>query len=248
MFVQDQEQVERVQKEARLWKKIGSHPNIVEYIDSQLVQRFDPNRGTDVTEMLIVCSLCQGGFTLIDMIEQCGGQIPEHVVLTIMGDISQGVAHMHQMGISHRDLKVENILLSDQRFKVADFGSAESQENFLYWDKLEGMEAKARQIHVFRQYEGFEKNTTLMYRPPEMMDQYQRKDIDFRADIWMLGCILYTLCFATHPFQEMQTLAIINGHYNMPEDDTRISANTKKLIQALLQTNPQLRPTIEQMN
>lgn len=95
MFVQDQEAVERVQKEAELWKKIGSHPNIVEYIDSQLVQRFDPKRGTDVTEMLIVCSLCQGGFTLIDMIEQCNGEIPEHVVLTIMGDICRGVAHMH---------------------------------------------------------------------------------------------------------------------------------------------------------
>lgn len=109
------------------------------------------------------------------------------------------------------------------------------------------MEAKARQIHVFRQFETFEKNTTLLYRPPEMMDQYQRKDIDFKADIWMLGCILYTLCFARHPFQEAQTLAIINGQYKLPEEEERISANMKKLIQALLQTNPDVRPTIEQV-
>lgn len=100
--------------------------------------------------MLIVCSLCRGGFTLIDMIEQCKGEIPEHVVLTIMDDICNGVAHMHSLGIAHRDLKVENILLSEHKFKVADFGSAEVSDNFLYWNKLEGMEAKARQLLVFR--------------------------------------------------------------------------------------------------
>ena len=61
-----------------------------------------------------------------------------------MADICKGVGHMHHLGISHRDLKVENILLSDHKFKVADFGSAEVEENFLYWNKLESMEAKAK--------------------------------------------------------------------------------------------------------
>ena len=51
---------------------------------------------------------------------------------------------MHKMGISHRDLKVENILLNDQKFQVADFGSAESCDNFIYWDKLQDMDHKAR--------------------------------------------------------------------------------------------------------
>ena len=64
------------------------------------------------------------------------------MVLTIMGDICHGVAHMHRMGIAHRDLKVENVLLSEHKFKVADFGSSEVSENFLYWNKLEGMETK----------------------------------------------------------------------------------------------------------
>jgi AP2-associated kinase len=55
---------------------------------------------------------------------------------------------------------------------------------------------------VFKLFEGFEKNTTLMYRPPEMLDQYSKFDIDFKADIWMIGCILYTLCYAKHPFMD----------------------------------------------
>ena len=35
----------------------------------------------------------------------------------------------------------------------------------------------------------------------------------------MLGCILYTMCFAKHPFFEAQKLAIINAHYFIPEED-----------------------------
>ena len=44
--------------------------------------------------------------------------------------------------------------------------------------------------------ESFEKYTTLMYRPPEMMDQYLGYQVDLKVDLWMLGCILYTLCYA----------------------------------------------------
>jgi AP2-associated kinase len=51
-------------------------------------------------------------------------------------------------------------------------------------------------------FEEFEKYTTLMYRPPEMIDKYKRFNVSQQADIWMLGCVLYTLCFCQHPFQE----------------------------------------------
>lgn len=41
-----------------------------------------------------------------------------------MFDIVQGLKHMHEKGIAHRDIKVENILLQLGKFKIADFGSA----------------------------------------------------------------------------------------------------------------------------
>lgn len=53
-----------------------------------------------------------------------------------MKDVCTGVQHMHSMGIAHRDLKLENILLADNKFKVADFGSSEEEQNFLIWSKL----------------------------------------------------------------------------------------------------------------
>ena len=79
------------------------------------------------------------------------------------------------------------------------------------------MEQPLKNKFIYQQYEIFDKNTTLMYRPPEMHDRYLKYDVDFKADMWMLGCILFVLCFAKHPFQEAQTLAIINGQYFMPK-------------------------------
>lgn len=85
----------------------------MEYIDSQVNQKYDVNTGVQIFEMLILCELCEGGFTLINMIEYCKKKVPEHVVLSIMKDICHGVQFMHYKGMAHRDLKVENILLKN---------------------------------------------------------------------------------------------------------------------------------------
>lgn len=50
-----------------------------------------------------------------------------------------------------------------------------------------------------------------MYRPPEMLDSYQGYNVGLKVDIWMLGCVLYALCFNYHPFQDSQSLAILNA-------------------------------------
>lgn len=49
-------------------------------------------------------------------------------------------------------------------------------------------------------FEEFEKYTTMMYRPPEMIDKYAKLSVDTQADVWMLGCVAFTLCFFYHPF------------------------------------------------
>jgi AP2-associated kinase len=48
-----------------------------------------------------------------------------------------------------------------------------------------------------------------MYRPPEMSDIYQRFEVSTKVDIWMLGCVLYTMMFYVHPFQDASKLAIV---------------------------------------
>ena len=80
-----------------------------------------------------------------------------------------------------------------------------------------------------------------------MHDRYLKYDVDFKVDIWMLGCILYVLCFTKHPFQDAQTLAILNGSFEFPQDQGHISEESKSLIKVMLRVNPAERPTIDQV-
>ncbi len=87
-----------------------------------------------------------------------------------------------------------------------------------------------------------------MYRPPEMIDQYLKYPVSVKSDIWMLGCILYTLCFAKHPFFEAQKLAIINAHYYIPEEDfDRITTKMRDFIRVMLTPDPRKRPDINKL-
>ena len=94
-----------VNQEVEVWKKLGKHPNIVRFKSAASVKNQD-----GVNEMLILNELCEGG-TLIKLLEQNKQSLSESQILSIMKDIVAGVKHMHTMGIAHRDLKVENVLL-----------------------------------------------------------------------------------------------------------------------------------------
>ena len=52
-------------------------------------------------------------------------------------------------------------------------------------------------------------NTTPMYRAPEMLDTWNNYPINYQADIWALGCILYYLCYLKHPFEDSAKLRYV---------------------------------------
>ena len=74
----------------------------------------------------------------------------------------------------------------------------------------------------------FDRYTSLAYRAPEMVDLYKNLEISTKADVWALGCLLYTLCFLKLPFKD-SLLAIQSGEYSVP-DDSIYSENLRKLI------------------
>lgn len=85
----------------------------------------------------------------------------------------------------------------------------------------------------------------VLFRPPEMCDQYSKHKVNEKVDIWALGCILYTLIYKRHPFQDSQKLTIINAHYYCPE--VNYSEKMIDLIRVMLSPNPEKRPEIKKI-
>lgn len=141
---------------------------------------------------MILSDLCTGG-TLFDLLMKYDGKMTEQQIIHIMKDVCAGLSHMHSKGISHRDIKVENILLDQgtKSFRLCDFGSAsKSVADF-----------QSMGVHqIDETFEEFERFTTMMYRPPEMIDKYLKLKVDTQADVWMVGCVLFSMAFGFHPF------------------------------------------------
>ena len=85
-----------------------------------------------------------------------------------------------------------------------------------------------------------------MYRAPEMLDTWSNYSVDTKADIWACGCLLFVLCFHHHPFEDSAKLAIVNGNYRIPPNDTKYTM-FHDLIRQMLTVDPSLRPDSNQV-
>lgn len=163
---------------------------------------------------------CAGGGIIDMMNARLRDRLREDEVLKIFGDVCSGLAVMHHLDppLMHRDLKVENILLAPPppnaphqgpTYKLCDFGSAAP---------VLSRRAPSSLAEIQRLEMDLNRHTTLQYRAPEMVDVYQRRVIDEKADIWALGILLYKLCYYTTPFEENGggPLAILNVQYRIP--------------------------------
>lgn len=116
-------------------------------------------------------------------------------VLQLIHQIMSGVAAMHEANYSHRDIKLENVLLDSTGSPVLmDFGSV---------GRLE--ERVSTRQDVLNLIENASQHTTLAYRPPELLDGGIRsgdEPVDFvKVDVWSLGCTLFAMCFGASPFE-----------------------------------------------
>ncbi len=85
-----------------------------------------------------------------------------------------------------------------------------------------------------------------MYRPPEMCDPYLNMKVNTKADMWMLGCVIYTLMFFKHPFVDSSKLGIINASYFWPVDSV-FSEKLENFTRNLLTPFPDQRPSAEEI-
>jgi TolB-like protein/Tfp pilus assembly protein PilF/predicted Ser/Thr protein kinase len=130
---------------------------------------------------------CVEGKTLSRLIPP-GEGLPLEQALGYATQIADGLAHAHDRGVVHRDLKSANVVIaSDGRVKILDFGVARRADEGRCLDDTQTMTASA---------EGAMAGTPL-YMAPEVL---RGEAADVRSDIWAFGVTLYEMAAGERPF------------------------------------------------
>lgn len=199
--------------------KMSQHPNIVGLID--LFENSD--------YYYIVLEYMQGK-DLFDYIQYRSFKINEHRVKQLAYQIGIALKFLHNYGIVHRDLKLENVMMSDNGEtavpKLVDFGLA----------KMIGPNEKAD-----------EPFGTLGYVAPEVL---KKEPYSFSCDLWSYGCIIYALLSGSLPFDhESQKETIKMTLESRLEFDLacwdKVSETCKDLLTRLLIKDPKKRITLD---
>uniref|UniRef100_A0A8C2H6M9 Auxilin n=1 Tax=Cyprinus carpio TaxID=7962 RepID=A0A8C2H6M9_CYPCA len=235
----EEEKNKAIIQEVCFMKKLSGHPNTVQFCSAASISKEESDTGQ--AEFLILTELCRG--QLVDFVKKVEqkGPMSCDTVLKIFYQSCRAVQHMHKQSppVIHRDLKIENLLISHQgTIKLCDFGSATTVAHYPDYS----WSAHKRSMVE----DEITRNTTPAYRTPEMIDLYSNYPINEKQDIWALGCILYLLCFKQHPFEEGAKLQIVNGKYNIPQNDTKYTV-FHQLIRSMLKINPDERLTISEL-
>ncbi len=179
-LVNNADMIRRFEQEARLMSRLD-HPHCVSVIDFGVSG-----------EPFIVMEFVTGT-TLRKLIDD--GPVPPARALAIVKQILAGLAHAHEKGIIHRDMKPANVMLAQHtgtgdHARILDFGLAK------VWDA--------------------ESSTSSVLGTPSYMspEQASGKKVDGRTDLYATGVILFELLTGEKPFQADQALVVLAMHMN----------------------------------
>ncbi|CAD8092817.1 unnamed protein product [Paramecium sonneborni] len=156
-----------------------NHPQLMRLIEiyedeMNIYQVFDPYMGGDLRQHLRETQLAQ----------EVGGQVEEKVLADMMYGLIGAIAHMHQRGVFHRDIKLENLFVPENKRLPFVLLS-----NFCYSEsfKLNGQNQGS-----------YKKCGTPGYVAPEI---FRSRNYDQKIDVFSLGIVYYILVFGKMPFE-----------------------------------------------
>ena len=142
------------------------------------------------------------------------GKLPLRRTLRILGQVASALDAAHARGLVHRDVKPANILVGPgDRAYLSDFGVVK--------------ELAAAGTTRTGSFVG-----TIEYSAPE---QIEGKEVDARADVYALACVLYECVVGTPPFHRSSDVAVLNAH---------LHASPPKLSKAAPDLPPALEPLL----
>src|SRR4051812_23299849 len=201
--------LDRFKQEIRLARRI-THPNILRTHD------LGEAAGLRYLSMEFV-----KGLTLKQLVE-AGEILPTPVGLRIAKQICAGLAAAHEVGVIHRDIKPQNIIIeATGGLKIMDFGIARLKEE-------RGMTAEGTVVG------------TPDYMSPE---QARGQVLDFRSDIYSTGVVLYEVFTGTLPFDGDSPLAVVLKHIQEPPPspqarNPRIDPKISQIVLKCMQKDP----------
>jgi serine/threonine protein kinase len=210
---------ERVRAEAQACSA-ARHPNIVEVFDAGELEDGRPYVAMEFLE----------GRRLLDLFE-ADGPLPIKRACRILADVAKALGAAHKVGIVHRDLKAENVMLVDkdgvEQIKVLDFGIAAAVYR-------EGGRVTLPGIGI----------GTPEYMAPE---QVYGADPTPRFDIYALGVLMYEALTGTLPFSGDQPSAILQRKATTPAPSIAsrredLPSALVKLVDECLALEPEHRP------
>ncbi|MBU6365513.1 MAG: protein kinase [Gemmatimonadetes bacterium] len=131
------------------------------------------------------------------------GRLPVDEAVAIARGIAAALEHAHRQGVVHRDVKPENVLLSDGIPIVADFGIARA------------LEAAGTTMATVA---GVALGTPAYMSPEQAMGE---RDLDRRSDVYALGCVTFEMLTGVPPFEGPNAQALIGRHLSAPVPSAR---------------------------
>ncbi|KAI8906443.1 kinase-like domain-containing protein [Gorgonomyces haynaldii] len=201
-------------REIETWRQLR-HPNVAHLYDVLCTE----------TKIYMVTEYCPGG-EVFEYISKNGKMGESELSRGICRQIVEAVGHCHDKGLTHRDLKLENIVFtSEQEVKLIDFGFTTSFEQSPLLETYCGSSA---------------------YASPEIISG--KKYSGRETDCWSLGVIIYTIVVGVLPFDDDNDSVIhkkiLDVDFAIPQENSLVFQD---LINNLLVFEPSKRLTIPQI-
>lgn len=199
-------------KDPAHWKRVHSEIKIMESVSHPRIARM--YEAVETPKRMHLIMECLDGGNLCSYVKQ-KRRLSEDESKKIFFQILQAIEHLHVQGVSHRDVKLENVLFSYndvKDVKLIDFGFSTFCQ-------------PGKRLKVFC--------GTPSYMAPEIV---KRTEYEGRpVDIWSLGILLYALLCGCFPFRAKSYpdlyRKIARGTFNMPEE---LSVQARDLLRQLL--------------
>jgi calcium-dependent protein kinase len=150
------------------------HPNILKVYEAYLYKG----------HYCIITELCEGG-TLTAHIRE-GRRVTERVIRVVFRKLMGALAYLHELGIAHRDIKLDNILLVHR-----ESGAGGS------WD-IRLIDFGLARVLTARRMRDRERVGTYTHVAPEVL----RGVYSTKCDLWSAGIVLCCLATGTNPFKK----------------------------------------------